>query len=281
MRDLLAHYFLLLALPIMPAVAQAPTPPSSADAQIAIAAQAAKTRGDARAEWLLRATRYTAAIQDDQFRLPRRERLILPGRQAVVWWKSNPKTARAWLADAISEIEFAPDQESGDDLKARLGAARVLLTIAAPLDRGLSDRALKVTEAEQRQKERLSFSDHFNLAHDIADAAGKVAEKDPDHALELARKLLAMKMVGPYIAEAYDNLSEVSPERAEQFLGEAIQAARAGYDPEMLDGLAHLLEENRSQRRLTTAPPSLASSLKRSCAQFRAKRIRGTLAVLR
>ena len=52
-----------------------------------------------------------------------------------MWWKSDPKRARVWLESAIAGVESAPDQESDDDLKARLGAARVLLTIAAPLDR--------------------------------------------------------------------------------------------------------------------------------------------------
>ena len=239
----LRRCMLLLATPGALAVAQAPATSPSADAQIAIASQAAKARGDERAEWLLRATRYTAAIQDDQFRLPRRERLILPGRLAALWWKSNPKPARAWLENAIADVEFAPDQESDDDLKARLGAARVLLNITAPLDRSLSDRALKVvTEGEQRQKGRLSSRDRFMMAHDLADAAGEIAQSDPDRALDLARQLLTMKWGGIYIEDAYINLNGANPERGAQFLREAIAATRTGYDPEMVEGLMSLVE---------------------------------------
>ena len=52
---------------------------------------------DVRAELMQRAIRYTAGIRDDQFHLPYREELILPGRLAAIWWKSDPKRARSWL----------------------------------------------------------------------------------------------------------------------------------------------------------------------------------------
>jgi hypothetical protein len=199
----------------------------------------AGTPAGTRAQWMQRALGYTAAIRDDEFRLPYREQLILPGRLAAIWWKSDPKRARSWLADAVSRIEFSPNQESDDDRKGRLGAARVLLTIAAPLDRGLSDRALKVvTEAEEKQKDRLPSLDRMKLAGDVATAVREVAVDDPDRALEIARGLITMR-AGAQIEIAYINQNDASPERANQFLREAIAAARADYDPTMLEALSY------------------------------------------
>lgn len=185
-----------------------------------------------------RALGYTAAIRDDEFRLPYREQLILPGRLAALWWKSDPPRARFWLAQAVSGIEFSPNQESDDDRKARLGAARVLLTIAAPLDRGLSDRVLKlVSDEAEKQKDRLSSLDRMKLLGDVATATREIAEEDPDRALEIARSLIKLR-AGNQIDIAYINLHDASPERANQFLREAVAAARTDYDPAMLDGLA-------------------------------------------
>jgi hypothetical protein len=61
---------------------------------------------DERGEWLQRALGYTAAIRDDEFRLPYREQLILPGRLAALWWKADPVRAKAWLETAVSRVEF-------------------------------------------------------------------------------------------------------------------------------------------------------------------------------
>ena len=194
---------------------------------------------DPRAPWMQRALGYTSAIRGDQFHLPYREELILPGRLAAIWWKSDPKRARFWLADAVSRIEFSPNQESDDDRKARLGAARVLLTIAAPLDRGLSDRVLKLlTDESEKQKDRLSSLDRMKLLGDVTTATREIAEEDPGRALEFARQLIKMR-AGNHIEIAYINLHDASPATGDQFLREAIAAARADYDPAMLEGISH------------------------------------------
>ena len=90
-------------------------------------------------------------------------------------------------------------------------------------------------------------------------AAEAIGTDDPDQALEFLRQLLKMKFGGVQIEMAYENLRQSSPQRANQFLRDAISAARADYDPMMLEALAGMLDEFDTQP--ASAPEELRPAI--------------------
>jgi hypothetical protein len=93
------------------------------------------------------------------------------------------------------------------------------------------------TEAE-KQKDKLTPLERGRLQGDISTAAMAVAADDPDRALQMARSLLNMAGAGSLVDATYSRLHVRNAAVADQFLREAIAAARSAYDPRMLEGIS-------------------------------------------
>ncbi len=136
--------------------------------------------------WKLQANLITDQIlQESKFVNPL-DRAVLWGRLAAIWWKFDRERAPKWLNEAIDVVDSSPKEESASDRRRRLSSLRVLLSIAAPLDRRSSNRL-----AGLLSRNELNVNDETSQNADaLVQAALNVVQSDPARAAELGSACL-------------------------------------------------------------------------------------------
>jgi hypothetical protein len=193
-------------------------------------------------QWLERAEYLTEEAREEEWRLHEQRPLLL-ARLAEAWWKYDIKKSRPWMDSAVGQLEFQPQNESVSEGVKRIHLAETVLGIVVPLDRSYADRLIKtVTEGVEHladsvmeNEDRREFSRlKFDLSH-IADAA--VREKNLDSADRVFRTLLKLKD-GNGVSSALMGIRAWDADHADAFYARALEAARAGYEPGLIGGLA-------------------------------------------
>ena len=93
---------------------------------------------DARELWLVRSQNITNDLLKDAADLSSMQRAVLWVKLGQRWWREDPTRARSWITNAIEVVEQVPNKENPDERNERLETARILLTIATPLDEKLA-----------------------------------------------------------------------------------------------------------------------------------------------
>lgn len=201
---------------------------------------------NAKTQWLERAKLLTAAIQEDAQNLSPAMQTVLPGRLGELWRTADPARAKAWLKETVTKLATIPDQESADDRKARLQASYALLSGLNKSDPDAADKLLdslilQVQPAIARNPLGIGRTpEASNLGYQIETA---IRESAGEHRLErataLAQRIIDLKD-GNGVVSTYFALRDLDPERANQFVADALRAAAQNYDWFLLFGLAQV-----------------------------------------
>lgn len=184
--------------------------------------------------WLERAELLTYDLTKDADSLLPSGRALLWANLGEIWWEADTARARQWMQKAVEIVEFHPEQEDAADRNRRLAAARTLLPIIVARDKDLGSRlrALLINDSEQ-----MTERDRNENAKALADAALELLDTEPSRATEFASASFRAGRTYQLTSLLW-RLSAHNPKLAEPLFNEALAAARATYDTQLLSALA-------------------------------------------
>ena len=183
------------------------------------------------ARWLERARYWTDAALEDDWRLNEGQRALVHARLAEMWWKTDPKRARAWLDASLQHVNHPSQNESEEQARQRLEAAKWMSGFAGKMEPNAKDAIMaSVLAAVQRLGRKDKDAQQAVLW--MQAAALNSIDDDPKASADTLRKLL------PYASEMLQEgllaLYGRSPELGADLQRHALQQAQSTGDQAMV-----------------------------------------------
>jgi len=207
--------------------------------------------------WRNRTEAITADVLNDARELPPLRRAELLTKLGHRWWNYDQRRAAGWFENAIEIVEQAPKNENMDERLQRLATAGVMLKFVVLFDQKLAERLVTLLS----NKEVSSDSERIENADLLMEAAGNLAHVDPKRGAELGAAALRL---GPptQIAGLFNALHQSDAKLAEDFLLQAMAAAKQDSRGLLLNSLTYILFPTPRRIRSNNPPSSVPGELR-------------------
>ena len=222
---------------------------------LVLAAQVSSTQKNEM--WRLRTEAITDDLLNDARQLSPLRRAELLTKLGHRWWYYDQRRAGGWFEDAIEIVEQVPKNENSDERRQRLATAGTMLNFVLPFDQKLSERLVSLLS----NKEVSSESERIENADRLIEAAGNLAHFDSKRGVELGA--VALRLGPPtQIAGLFNALWQQDTKLAEDFLLQAMAAAKQDSAGLLLNSLTYIIFPTPRRFRSNNPPSSVRSKVR-------------------